>query len=160
MLNKLLILLGIVFILISSFLYFQKESEVPIIIVENYQQEKITKPTLVIAELGINTPIYPAVIRDGKWQADSRGVSQNKNVIYGHNWRSILGNLTNAKVGMEMEIQNPDGESQEYEVYYTQTVDGDQGSLVEAMADDRIAIYTCTGFLDSKRFIVVAKRII
>jgi sortase (surface protein transpeptidase) len=49
-----------------------------------------------------------------------------------------------------------DGVKKEFKVEYTATVDPSQTYIIDNTKDTRITLYTCTGFLDSKRFVVVA----
>jgi len=121
---------------------------------------------LIVKDLNINLPIYPAQINDGKWEATGKGVSYlssspipgelGNSVFYGHNWKSILGDLTKAKPGQTIEILYADGTKKEFEIMFTQVVTPDQTQILEESNDIRITLYTCTGFLDTKRFVVTA----
>ncbi len=147
----------------AVFSYYQKESPKPIVVQEIFATEKAdTKPAyfpvLVIKDLGIDSNIYKAEEKDGVWKTDSRGVSKHDNVIYGHNWKSILGNLTNAKPGMVVEILEKNS-IKKYVVDFTQEIDPSSTNIINQNADNKLVIYTCSGSFDTKRFVVVATKV-
>lgn len=116
--------------------------------------------------LGIDIEIKESAIVDGVWQIQpnsanylvtSAGIGDNGNVIiYGHNKDSILGPLRWIKEGAEIEILASDGNKYYYEVIRTQEVDPDNLQYIMPTDSEILTIYTCTGFLDSKRFIAQA----
>ncbi len=122
---------------------------------------------LKIDSANIFLPIIPSKITGRKWETTPNGVSfltqsaipgnTGNSVFYGHNWSSVLGNLTRVKPGDKVEITMEHGKKYVYEVEYVATVEPTQTSVIEDIGDTRITIYTCTGFLDTKRFVVVAK---
>ncbi len=122
--------------------------------------------SLEIPSIHANLPIIPALIQGKTWETTTKGVSYLKttpipgekgnSVIYGHNWKTILGDLTQVKPGQKIIITMNDGVKKEFKVEYTATVDPSQTYIIDNTKDTRITLYTCTGFLDSKRFVVVA----
>lgn len=122
--------------------------------------------SIEIPSIKANLDIVPASIHGKSWETTSNGVSYLKStplpgskgnsVIYGHNWKSILGNLPQVKPGQKIWITMNDGVKKEFKVEYTATVDPSQTYIIDNTKDSRVTIYTCTGFLDSKRFVVVA----
>lgn len=120
--------------------------------------------TIEIASLDISLGIYPANIKSGKWEASSLGVSHlsttplpgeiGNSVLYGHNWPGILGKLTNIKTGDEILVKNSN--DKKFIVSVIQVVDPSDTSILNNTTDTRITLYTCTGLLDSKRFVVSA----
>jgi len=80
-------------------------------------------------------------------------------IFYGHNWTSLLGNLVNAKPGQEISIAFGSGEIERFKISYVQVVKPSQTDILNQTNDRRITLYTCTGFLDSKRLVVVANLI-
>lgn len=134
----------------------------------NTQSSHATLPYIIkIPSISVALPIVPSKIENNKWETTSHGVSfltqsskpgnPGNSVYYGHNWGSILGDLTKVKTGDTIEITMSTGKTHTYEVEYTATVDPTQTSVVSDTGDTRLTIYTCTGFLDTKRFVVVAK---
>lgn len=50
-----------------------------------------------------------------------------------------------------------DGTTRTFTIDQTAVISPTQASVVNPTLDTRLTIYTCTGFLDTKRFVVVAK---
>jgi sortase A len=127
---------------------------------------------LIIPNLLINLPISPAKIQNGSWEISTIGVSYlsssplpgstGNSILYGHNWQVLLGKLVYAKPLDEILITYADGSTRVFEVVDTKEVTPNDVSILNQTKDRRITLYTCTGFLDSKRFVVTAtlKRII
>jgi sortase (surface protein transpeptidase) len=67
-----------------------------------------------------------------------------------------LGRLPKIKNEDIIQIKLSNGEHRNFKVIYTYTVTSDQTHILGQTEDARITIYTCTGFLDFKRFVVVA----
>lgn len=121
---------------------------------------------LVIQKLDIDLPIYPAQIKNGNWEATTKGVSYlsssvtpgsiGNSIIYGHNFRNLLGNLVDAEVDDEVNIYFSDGGQKSFNVKSTSVVYPDNNSVLSDSKEKILTIYTCTGFLDSKRFVVTA----
>lgn len=119
--------------------------------------------------VGVDIEIGDATIKDGVWAIlpdsasyllGSAGLGDNGNIIvYGHNRDSILGPIRWMKVGQKIEVEGNDGKIYQYEVTKTDTVDPDNLEYIKPTNTETLTIYTCTGFLDSKRFIVIAKRV-
>lgn len=167
------IFLSIFFFALSGFWIFQRFnpsalsfSETP---VRQSFDGKVTSRaiSLSIPSAGIaHLPIFGGKIENNKWPMRSDGLVRlttspepgeiGNSIIYGHNWKNIFGNLLNVKPGQIVEIQYLDGKSKKFEVSFTQTVSPEQTQILNNTSDERITLYTCTGFLDSKRFVVVA----
>ena len=121
---------------------------------------------IVIRDLNIYLPIYPAEIKNNSWESTTEGVSYlsssplpgntGNSIIYGHNWESLLGRLTKIKPGQEIQILYADKTAKTFVVEYTQVTTSDQTHILSQTKDKRLTIYTCTGFLDFKRFVAVA----
>jgi LPXTG-site transpeptidase (sortase) family protein len=139
----------------------------------NYSYDKTSSvntkglPTrITIKELGINLPIIPAEIRNNQWDVTADGASyltsshlpgtDGNSIIYAHNWASLFGNLVNAKQGDVVEIAFADKSVKKFVIESTATVSPNESKFLAPSQDKRITLYTCTGWLDSKRFIVVA----
>jgi sortase (surface protein transpeptidase) len=162
MFPRLTVAIGITLIAASIYLYMQRltpvnleiSSYTPIKRVSNAGYESIDTITpyppqyIEIPDLKIKLPIIPSKITGGKWETTSKGVSyletspipgeKGNSILYGHNWEKLLGRLVKIKTGAKIVITYSDS------------------SILNQTEDERMTIYTCTGFLDSMRFIVVA----
>lgn len=105
---------------------------------------------------------------DGKrWVVSERGVSFYVNsslpeqggntVLYGHNKKVVLGGLTALKAGDQIELTLDNGDALIYEVYETKTIKPTEVDILNQTSEPRLTIYTCSGFLDTSRFVVLAK---
>lgn len=124
---------------------------------------------LVIKDLGIRLNVFPSEVKSNNWESTTQGVSYllNSNlpgetgnsIIYGHNWPSLLGDLVNIKKGQEIDIYMSDKTVKRFIVDNILVVTPEQSSVLNKTDDKRLTVYTCTGFLDTKRFVVSGKLI-
>lgn len=127
---------------------------------------KVYPTEILINDLKIHLPIYPSEIKNNRWETTTKGVSYltyspipgsiGNSIIYGHNYENLFGPLTKIKPGEEIKIIFADKSIKSFKVKYTQTVTPDQTHILNQTKDKRITVYTCTGFLDLKRFVAVA----
>ncbi len=120
---------------------------------------------LVIPTLALDLPVIPAHVRRGVWSTTTHGVSylttsplpgeSGNMILYGHNYARLLGNLGKVKPGQAILIYRGDV-AYTYTVHFVGVVDPTDTYIVENTADHRLTLYTCTGFLDTKRLVVTA----
>ncbi len=170
--SKLFIFIGLVSLIITGYLIWQRNTprrlafDTKAVVISSEINTKRIPKILVMKELGIELPIIPSRIVRNNWEATTQGVSYlsstaipgqvGNSVLYGHNWQNLLGRLTRAKPGESLDIVFENGDRKEFIIEYTQVVSPEQTSIIQETADTRITLYTCTGFLDSKRFVVTA----
>lgn len=113
--------------------------------------------------VGVDVDITRATIVNGVWPVfptTAGYVLNGKNlIIYGHNKDEIMGPIRWIKEDAEITLIDLNGEEHKFKVVKTDEVDPNNLSYIEKTNEETLTVYTCTGFLDSKRFIVVAKRI-
>lgn len=122
-----------------------------------------------IPSINVNLPVIPSLIHNKTWETTDKGVSylmstplpgeKGNSVMYGHNWTSLLKRLPSVKPGDSVLVTMENGTVKKFKVEFTATVNADQTYVIDNTEDSRLTIYTCVGFLDSKRFVVVAKPI-
>lgn len=122
-----------------------------------------------IPTLSIQLPVEPTLIKNGNWPTSQNGVSFLENsgklgsvgnlIFYGHNWKNLLGSLHKVKVGENIVLQGHNGQVFTYTISHIATVAPTDVSILADTSDERITLYTCIGFLDQKRLVVVAKRV-
>lgn len=128
------------------------------------------KPVYIkIYPIGVDVSIGETVIKDGVWVIQpnkasyltaSAGIGDKGNmIIYGHNKDNILGPIRYIKAGAKIELKGSDEKTYYYEVLKTDVVNPDNLEYVLPKDEEVLTLYTCSGFMDSKRFVVVAKRI-
>jgi len=119
--------------------------------------------------LGVNIKIKEAGIQNGVWQIfpdlashleSSARIGEGGNIIiYGHNKNEILGPIRWAKEGEKIELFDNEGKKYLYQAVKIDTVASDNLTYLLPTDEETLTIYTCVGFLDTKRLIVVAKRV-
>lgn len=126
-------------------------------------KEDKTPVVLKIERLSIELPIIPASFEGQKWPTTQKGVSyltssslpgEGNTVIYGHNWPNLLGGVYKIQPGDTITLITMDGTDYSYTVAFTQVVDPTQTYILNNTNDNRLTLYTCTGFLDTKRFVI------
>ena len=171
--SALLISTGIILLFLTGFLIWQRNS--PARLAFKVSEIKSAPKQVVLTDLrpvsillpasNIELPIIQTELKDGKWLATSKGVSYlisspipgevGNSVLYGHNWPNLLGKLPKVKPGEIISVKFSDGSIKNFPVQYTLIVTPDQTQILNPTSDSRITIYTCTGFLDNKRFVAV-----
>jgi LPXTG-site transpeptidase (sortase) family protein len=120
-----------------------------------------------ISDLKIDLPIYPSVVTDSKWEINNMGVSllvnyqelgfSSSQILYGHNWPSLLGNLTQAKIGQEIELIYNDDSLKRFQISKLVIVPVNDLTAIQEADQNSLVIYTCSGFMDKERLIVLAE---
>jgi LPXTG-site transpeptidase (sortase) family protein len=173
-LRAILFISGIVCLLVSLYLFWERTNPERLSFVnpgmEYFKTGKGSKPTpvrMIILKQNIDLPVFPAELANGKWPANKSGISylvaspvpgeKGNSILYGHNFPNLLGHLSLVRPGDTIEIRYNDGSAAYFVIVYLQTVSPSDTSILDQTDDYRLTLYTCTGFLDSKRFVVVAE---
>jgi len=111
--------------------------------------------------------ISDGIIVNGRWMISDSGVSylttsalpgnRGNAVLYGHNLDNILGSLTQVADGDLVYVVMDSGNFYKYQIIERKEVKPNQVEILQNTTDSRVTIYTCSGFLDSARFVVVGK---
>ena len=168
--SKALIVLGFLLFFFGGYLTYQRYSPKNL----EFQGLQVSKNVssdeapvrISIPSLNIDNAVFPASIKKGNWESTTKGISYlsssptpgsgGNSILYGHNWPSLLGDLIKIKPGDKIEILMSNGEKKTFIVKFTSIVDSKQTHILNQTKDNRITLYTCTGFLDSKRFVATA----
>jgi len=164
--------LGILCILLGAFLTYQHFNPALLSFTDFEKPQKVVIQNsasplyLSIPSVHIGLPIYAAHIINNQWETTTLGVSylidspipgqRGNSILYGHNWQVLLGNLVYVKPGEKVNVLFSDHSSKQFNIIYTTIVNPTDVSILTQSRDTRITLYTCTGFLDSKRFVAVA----
>lgn len=134
----------------------------------NYKNVPLSNPPvrILIRDLNIDLPVYPAKVVNNQWETTTMGASyllssplpgvRGNSIIYAHDWASLFGPLVNIKRENKVEIDFEDKTKKFFIIKNTSVVSPDQSDILKNFGDTRLTLYTCTGFLDSKRFVAVA----
>lgn len=139
------------------------EGKVPEIVAkEGYRPVSIRIPSV-----NMSLDVSEGAIIEGVWQISKAGASHlnvsanpgegGNTVIYGHNKNSLFGPIRWLERGAEIELEDERGNKFNYIVSETLEVAPDKIDYVLPKGEETLTLYTCSGFFDSKRFIVVAK---
>lgn len=156
----------------TAFLYYQRTQPTilsfdvppPVLIETNDAAVPIR---ITIPSLAIDIPVEPGYITNNVWSisdhyvnhlsTSARPGSDGNIIMYGHNSRSILGNLTTIQEGARIILTDDEQTDHTYTVISIYTVTPDIVDPVQQTDEEVLTLYTCTGFLNSKRFIVRAE---
>lgn len=130
--------------------------------------QTLAKPTqLRLPKYRVTLDIVESAIHNGVWQineyaANHLNVSANPGeggnvVIYGHNSNEVLGPLRWMSVGEQIELTNADGKTITYSVDQVIETNPEDINWVLPKQEETLTLYTCSGFLNSKRHIVIAR---
>lgn len=130
-------------------------------------QENLLPSQILIPKVKIDLPVFEAKAKDDVWEISEAGASYllgsgvpgkpGNVVIYGHNKRSLFGPIRWLSPGEEIRVKNKKGEEFIYKVGGTKIVSPENIEVLAPTEKPTLTLYTCSGFLDSKRFVVVAR---
>lgn len=169
--SLLLIILGFVLIFFAAYKNygFRLTNQLPKSVAEQHEtSDKINKiASINIPKIKRDLKVEDGSYVNGRWEVSQEGVSYytdsslpqegGNTVLYGHNKARILGGLVDMKKGDKIELRLDNGDIKIYEVSETKTIKSSEVSILNETEEPRLTIYTCTGFLDSARFVVIAK---
>lgn len=126
------------------------------------------KPVMLyIPKIAKTLSIADGEVVGNRWSVSETGVSYlvtsalpgtfGNSVLYGHNRQDILGNLPKVTIGDDIYVVAESGEVIKYEVFERKEIQPTQVEILNDVGDSRLTIYTCSGFLDQARFVVVAR---
>jgi LPXTG-site transpeptidase (sortase) family protein len=175
--SNILIALGVFLLIYSALLIYYRYS--PNRLSFAYQNDNINtldketsenRPTPVkvrIPSVDVSLPVIESRLIGDKLETTDQGISYLTNsaypgdtgnsIFYGHNWTSLLGSLIYVKPGDIVEIEYNDTSRREFEIVSTMEVKPNQTAVLNQTPYSTVTIYTCSGFLDSKRFVVSAR---
>lgn len=150
--------------IVSSF------SEEPIKVVQfdlqNIPEENKPKQ-IIIPKLKIDLKIKESKVISGYWEVFDNGAGWGEGssppgypgnqVIFAHAKEGLFGNLDNIKTDDQIYVFNQNN-WYVYKVTEVKEVYPGQTEVIEQTEDERLTLYTCSGFRDQKRLVVVAKR--
>lgn len=123
---------------------------------------------IVIPDLRLDVAVQPARIVRGYWEVfdDRAGFGlgsaypqeTGNQVIFAHAREGLFLPLKSVQTGQRIYVLTA-AKWYTYEVKEIKEVLPSQKEVIAPTADATLTLYTCTGFADSKRLIVVAKRI-
>lgn len=168
--TKILLGTGTIFILIPTFFYINEfvqlsffTPKIPIVV-----QKHFSRPIQIqIPAVHLDLPIEETVLTNNSWQIADTGASHltisarpGENgpiIVYGHNTNDKFGPIRWLSEGQEIQLTTQDGKVHLYKIAKTLQVAPDKTSIFFSEKGETLFLYTCAGFADLQRFIVVAK---
>ena len=169
---KVYLILGLVGLLLSAggiwYIIYSRGvlsfSEIP---VEYYipSPQPAVPVSITFPDINLEVPVRENEIKDGIWQISESGAShlsvsaypgQTGNIIiYGHNKTAIFGRIRQLKTGYLILLATDKG-NYTYIIDEILSVTPEELDVIRPTRTETLTVYTCTGFLDSKRFVVRA----
>ncbi len=122
---------------------------------------------ILIPQIKLGLSVSPMAVSQDEWGVSAEGASyllgsgipgrEGNAVIYGHNDNHLLGPIRWLEVGSLITVINGKEEEFVYQVVETKTVSPKEVAVLAPTEDATLTLYTCTGFWDRERFVVVAK---
>jgi len=127
-------------------------------------------PTWIsIPAVDMELPIIETAISGNTWGIAENGISHldisarpNEDgpiILYGHNTDNRFGPIRWLSKGQEITITNAQNRSRQYTITKTLDVSPSEVSVLLSQKGETLILYTCDGFADLQRFIVIAKPI-
>lgn len=123
---------------------------------------------IIIPSLKIDLPIVEAKVVKGYWETSATSAShgigsanpgeQGNMVIFAHARKGLFLPLKEVKTGDIVEIFTQKREFR-YQVLEIKKVTPNQVEIISQTPDEKLTLYTCSGFLDKERLVLVAKPI-
>lgn len=168
-LSSWLIAISLTIFFVAGFFIWQRYAPLPVPTVISQVQSASASATLRIGipVLDLDIPVYEGKLEGTKWEYSTIGISHlsttpwagqfGNAVYYGHNWPNLLGDLHSIKKGDLLVVTASNNTRHTFIVDSIETVTSDQTRILAPTQDTRLTLFTCTGFLDSKRLVVTAR---
>ncbi len=129
---------------------------------------KITIESLAeVPEFLVEAPVELGYYRDGEWSLNRKSAlylassavpsTEGNTIIYGHNTWPVFNNLDLVEGGEIVQLELENGQIETYQIYKIEVLDPEQVESLKQTSTAELTIYTCAGWLDSKRLVVKAK---
>lgn len=167
--TKLLLGIGLLFILVPLFFYVNEGIQLAYITphVVPVQNTYAVPTRISIPSVRMDLPIQETVIRHGFWQIADSAISHltisarpGENgaiILYGHNTNDRFGPIRWLSKGATITLAASGNKQFVYKVVETLDVAPDKVSILLSQKGETLILYTCDGFADLQRFIVIAK---
>ncbi len=162
----LLLTIGLLLTFHALYLIYLRNTKLPVKTDVNLRSERVVPVLVQIPSLAINVNVTETDLTNNKWPLSNDSAlhwkesplpgQKGNSVIYGHNWANLFGNLRQVHPNAEVVIVYSDGSKKQFKIVDTYTVTADETHILNNSTDTRLTLYTCTGFLDSKRFVAIA----
>ncbi|HEX7018296.1 MAG TPA: sortase [Patescibacteria group bacterium] len=165
-----LLFIGLTMMIGGTFYWLYRQTILSFKVAPVYQvtaENRGSEPQRVkIGTANIDLPVTPAHIVGGVWETSdttathlvtsARPGEKSNIVIYGHNRDHLFKALHDVQAGETVTLVTEDGNEYHYQVSSKTVVTPDQIEVVLPTEKEELTLYTCTGFLDTKRLVIKA----
>jgi len=123
---------------------------------------------IIIPDISVDLPVVPAKVVNHTWETSETAASfglgsalpgnGGNSVIFAHARIGLFGGLRNLKKDAIVYVYTKK-EKYSYKVDEIKTVSPKDTEVIAPTPDDVLTLYTCSGFADTKRLIVRAKKV-
>ena len=167
--------LGLVFLILAAVLLLapqyvrpQSAAAEPILIDQQLLSQVVSghpPVRIIIPRLQMDIPVVEARVVNGYWELSEVAASHGQGSAYpGQTGNTVI--FAHAREGLFLPLRDITKDEliyvlgqdawHRYKVTETELVGPDQVEVIAPSEDERLTLYTCSGFLDSKRLIVTA----
>lgn len=168
--SGLLVIIGAL-ILIGSSIVYKAYGQLPVSSEIPTADQSTFNPAFVPEQITISSiidvPIVVGNYVDEKWTdsqteavyyaGSATPLAGGNTIIYAHNTANLFGKLKQVAAGDVIALRLSDGTIRQYQVKSTDVVDPSQTEPLQPSQTEKLTLYTCSGFLDSLRLVVVAE---
>ena len=122
---------------------------------------------LTISKVGIDLAIDEEAVSNTAWQISDKGAShlnisarpgeKGPIILYGHNTNDRFGPIRWLNKGDVIAITTTDGKKHTYRIGQTMKVKPDRIDIFTKEKGESLILYTCDGFADLERFVIIAQ---
>lgn len=123
--------------------------------------------SIKIVKVNIDLPIYQTSIAKDTWEIAEDGISHldisgrpgenNTIILYGHNTKDRFGPIRWLAIGDSIEVESKESKTYSYIINDIKEVNPDATDILISQKEEALILYTCSGFADQKRYIIIAK---
>lgn len=170
--TKILFLVGSILILIPVFFYINEGVQLAFFTpkVPPAIAKTLPQPTWIsIPSVDMQLPVIEEAISNNVWGIADNGISHLNTsarpgesgpiILYGHNTNDRFGPIRWLSKGAKITLTAGEAKQHVYVVTQTMDVSPNQVSILLTQKGETLILYTCDGFADLKRFVVIAKPI-
>lgn len=174
--TRILLFTGLILLLIPLAFYVNQTIQlmyvVPEVPTKTQSQEARVYPKPVeifIPAVHLSQLIHETTIQNNSWQISRFGISHlavsaspGENgpiILYGHNTKNTFGPIRWLNKGDEIILKTDDAALHAYRIVETVKTDPKELSVFFKREDEALYLFTCDGFADLKRYIVIAEPI-
>ncbi len=171
-LSLILIIIGIVFLVIPALFRLNETIQLSYFTPQVIAGAKnsLPQPThIAILQVHISLPVKPTAISGNTWGVaqdaisylaiSARPTQKGAIILYSHNTDDRFGPIRWLSNGDQIAVTTSDNKTYTYVVKDTLEVSPEEVSVFN-QKDETLILYTCTGFADTKRFVVIAKPLV